>query len=57
VEKLLSTNAACESLGICRATLYKLVSRGAIRAHFIAKAWKFKPADLEAYLDKMAVGR
>jgi excisionase family DNA binding protein len=56
-KQLLSTKSACEFLSVSRTTLYKLIHTGQLRAHFFAKAWKFRPADLEAYLDRMAVGR
>jgi excisionase family DNA binding protein len=52
---LLTTDAACEYLGISRPTLYKLIGKK-LRAHLVAGAWKFKPADLETYLESVAVG-
>lgn len=56
MEPLLDTKSVCEVLGISRTTLYRLIERGSLRAHLIAKAWKFRPADIEAYLDRISVG-
>jgi len=56
-KQLLSTLEACEYLSISRTTLYKLIKQGQLRSHFIAKAWKFRQGDLDAYLDRMALGR
>jgi excisionase family DNA binding protein len=54
---LLNTEAAREYLGgIARPTLYGLIQRKKLRAHLVAGSWKFKVADLEAYLDSVAVG-
>jgi len=55
--QLLNTKSACLYLFVCRTTLYKLVRTGQLKGHFFAKAWKFRQTDLEAYLDRMAVGR
>lgn len=55
--RLLSTLEVCEYLSVSRTTLYKLIKQGQLRSHFIAKAWKFRQDDLDAYLDRMAVGR
>jgi excisionase family DNA binding protein len=57
VKQLLNTKSACEYLSVSRTTLYKLIHTGQLKGHFYAKAWKFRLADLEAYLDRMAVGR
>jgi excisionase family DNA binding protein len=57
VEKLLSSKAACELLSVRRTTLYKIIKQRQLRSHFIARAWKFRQTDLEAYLERMAVGR
>jgi excisionase family DNA binding protein len=54
---LLSTLEVCQYLSVSRTTLYKLIKQGQLRSHFIAKAWKFRQDDLDAYLDRMAVGR
>ena len=56
-KQLLSTLEVCQYLSVSRATLYKLIKRGQLRSYFIAKAWKFRQEDLDAYLDRMAVGR
>jgi excisionase family DNA binding protein len=56
-KQLLSTLEVCEYLSISRATLYKLIKHGQLRSYFIAKAWKFRQDDLDAYLDRVAVGR
>jgi len=56
-KQLLSTLEVCEYLSISRTTLYKLIKQGQLRSYFIAKAWKFRQDDLDAYLDRVAVGR
>jgi excisionase family DNA binding protein len=56
-KQLLGTHEVCEYLSISRTTLYKLIKQGQLRSYFIAKAWKFRPDDIDAYLDRMAVAR
>ena len=56
-KQLLSTLEVCEYLSVSRTTLYKLINQGQLRSYFIAKAWKFRQDDLDAYLDRVAVGR
>jgi excisionase family DNA binding protein len=56
-KQLLSTLEVCEYLRVSRTTVYKLIKQEQLRSYFIAKAWKFRQDDLDAYLDRMAVGR
>jgi excisionase family DNA binding protein len=56
-KQLLSTLEVCEYLSVSRTTLYKLIKQEQLRSYFIAKAWKFRQDDLDAYLDRVAVGR
>jgi excisionase family DNA binding protein len=52
-----TTNQACAILRVSRPTLYDLIRSGQLVASFVARKWLIRTSDLEAYLDKMAVGR
>ncbi|HUO34071.1 MAG TPA: helix-turn-helix domain-containing protein [Candidatus Acidoferrum sp.] len=56
MEKLLTSEQASEILGVSRPTLYKLVNTGRLKAYLVAKAWKFKPSDIEKFLESVRVG-
>jgi excisionase family DNA binding protein len=47
-EKLLTIREVAERLGVCRATVYAMVERGALPAVRIGSAVRVHPADLQA---------
>jgi len=56
MEKLLTTKQVCEILGISKNTLGKLIKTGRLKAHMVGRAWKFKPSDIEKFLERVRVG-
>ena len=57
MEKLINTQQACEVLGVCRVTLYRLIRNGRLKAHLVAKSWRFRQTDIEAFLRSVEVSR
>ena len=49
---LLTVAAACQHLAISRATLYRLMGEGTIRPVRIGGSVRFRPSDLEAFVDE-----
>jgi excisionase family DNA binding protein len=54
---LLTAKEACAFLRISRVTLYKKIQTGQLRAYLFGRAYKFRQSDLDAYLDRMVIGR
>ena len=52
-----TTPEACKVLKVSRPKLYDLIRSGQLTASFVARKWIIRERDLEAFLDKMAVGR
>jgi excisionase family DNA binding protein len=49
---VLSVNEAARVLGIERATLYRLLRAGELESVRVGKRQKFRPEDLDAYLER-----
>jgi excisionase family DNA binding protein len=49
---VLSVNEAARVLGIERATLYRLLRAGELESVRVGKRQKFRPEDIEAYLEQ-----
>lgn len=45
-----SVEEICEHLGIVRDTVYRWIDRKALPAHKIGKLWKFKLAEVDAWV-------
>lgn len=45
-----SVEEICEHLGIARDTVYRWIDRKALPAHKIGKLWKFKLAEVDAWV-------
>src|SRR5215472_14412773 len=57
VERLLiSQGEACKRLGVSRATLLAEIAAGRLRYVLVGKRRKFKPSDLEAYIERQGRG-
>jgi excisionase family DNA binding protein len=54
---VITTREACAILRVSRPKLYDLIRSRQLEASFVARKWLIRTSDLEAYLDKMAVGR
>lgn len=52
MEKLLNTDQVCDRLGIAPATLYRLLEKGQIKGAKVARLWRFRPSDIDAYLNQ-----
>lgn len=50
--KLLTVQEVSDSLGICPVVIRTYAREGIIKASKLGKAWKFKPADIERYIDQ-----
>lgn len=48
---MLTVDEVAERLGISRATVYRLLERGDVRAYKIGKSLRFKEDELEAFVD------
>ncbi len=51
---LLTVKQACELLGICRDTLTSLYQRGKLRVIRLGRAVRFRPEDLESFIERRA---
>ena len=49
---MLSVNEAARVLGVERSTLYRLLRAGELQAVRVGKRRKFRPEDLDAYLER-----
>lgn len=49
---MLSINEAADVLGITRATVYRLLRTGELQSVRVGKRRKFRPEDLDAYLER-----
>jgi excisionase family DNA binding protein len=52
LERLLSINEVAATLGISRATVYRLVSAGDLAPIRVGAHARFSPADIRAYIDR-----
>lgn len=52
-----TTREACAILKVSRPKLYDLIRSGQLRGSFVARKWLIRELDLEAYLERTAVGR
>jgi excisionase family DNA binding protein len=52
IRPVLSVNEAARVLGIERATLYRLLRAGELESVRVGKRRKFRPEDLDAYLER-----
>jgi excisionase family DNA binding protein len=52
IAPVLSVNEAARILGIERATLYRLLRSGELESVRVGKRRKFRPEDLDAYLER-----
>jgi excisionase family DNA binding protein len=52
ISPVLSINEAADVLGIARATLYRLLRTGELQSVRVGKRRKFRPEDLDAYLER-----
>lgn len=48
---LMTVAGVCKHLAISRATLYRLIDDGSIRPLHISKTVRFKPADVDAFIE------
>lgn len=55
IAPVLSVDQAASVLGINRATLYRLLRDGELQAVRVGKRLKFRPEDLDAYLEPIAL--
>jgi excisionase family DNA binding protein len=55
--KLLSTSSAADYLGITSQTLISYAAQGRIPASFFGRKWKFRSADLDAFVESQKRGR
>jgi type IV pilus assembly protein PilB len=51
-EELLTFDEALQTLGTSRPTLYRLLSQGDIKGLKVGKQWRFRRADLQAYMQR-----
>jgi excisionase family DNA binding protein len=49
---VLSINETARFLGITRATVYRLLSAGELKSVRVGQRQKFRPQDLDAYLER-----
>lgn len=47
----LTSEDASDILGVVPQTLHNMVARGELPGHKIGARWKFRPAEIKAYLD------
>ena len=52
ISPVLSINEAADVLGIARATVYRLLRTGELQSVRVGKRRKFRPEDLDAYLER-----
>ena len=50
--KLLSVSEATQYLGISKPTLYRLLEQDKLKAHKVGNQWRFRKADLAAYVER-----
>ncbi len=51
-EELLDLEAAADQLCVSKTTLYRLLDRGEVKGIKVGRQWRFRPADLQAYLTR-----
>jgi len=51
-EELLTFDEALQTLGTSRPTLYRLLSQGDVKGLKVGKQWRFRRADLQAYMQR-----
>jgi len=51
-EELLDLEAAAERLCVSKTTLYRMLDRGEVKGIKVGRQWRFRPADLDAYLSR-----
>ncbi len=56
-DRLLKVAEVAEHLGVCNATVYRLCDSGELPHVWIVNSIRIRPADLQAFLDRPAVGR
>lgn len=52
--RLLTVDEAAEYLGVSQRWLYDQVRSGRLRALYIARSWRIRPADVDAFADSFA---
>lgn len=51
-DRMLSIAEVAEYLNISAKTVYRLIEKGELPALKVGARWRFKPEDLEAYLER-----
>jgi general secretion pathway protein E len=51
-DELLTLTEAIQFLGISKPTLYRMLERGDVKGMKVGNQWRFRPADLAAYLNR-----
>ena len=51
-EELLDLEAAADRLCVSKTTLYRMLDRGEVKGIKVGRQWRFRPADLDAYLSR-----
>jgi excisionase family DNA binding protein len=51
MQKWLTANQAGEVLGVSGRTVIRMMEAGDLTGYRIGSAWKFKPGDVEAYIE------
>jgi len=51
-DELLDLEAAAERLCVSKTTLYRMLDRGEVKGIKVGRQWRFRPADLDAYLSR-----
>jgi excisionase family DNA binding protein len=52
IAPVLSVNETARVLDVERSTVYRLLRLGELQAVRVGKRWKFRPEDLDAYLER-----
>ncbi len=55
LSRLLSIKEVTEILGISRATIYRMIDAGEIKAYKIGKGVRFKQEEIEEYVDSKQI--
>jgi excisionase family DNA binding protein len=55
-DKLLSPLQVCETVGICKASLYKLLALGELRASKIGRRTVISSSELQRFIDSRPAG-
>jgi len=51
-DELLDLEAAADRLCVSKTTLYRMLDRGEVKGIKVGRQWRFRPADLDAYLSR-----